>query len=96
MTPEQQQDFLERSKDTTLRDDNLIENEHGFMSWYISEDKFVPLQVYGDGAYWQQRIEIMASDLGAKSILIGTRRSPKAYMRKYGYKLVGYVLEKEV
>ena len=96
MTPEQQQDYLKRSKDTKIFLDNIIENEHGFMSWCVSDNKFVPLQVYGDGVYWQQQIENMTQELGLNSILIGTRRSPKAYIHKYGYKLVGYILEKEV
>ena len=76
---------------------NLIENEHGFMSWKIDGDKFVCITVYGDGQYWDKYMNELAKQLGCKTILGGTtRKSYKAYVRKYNFKLVGYILEKEV
>ena len=76
---------------------NLIENEHGFMSWKIEGDKFVCITVYGDGPYWDKYMNELAKQFGCKTILAGTtRKSYKAYVRKYNFKLVGYILEKEV
>ena len=38
-----------------------------------------------------------AKQLGCKTILGGTsRKSYKAFIRKYNFKLVGYIFEKEV
>ena len=46
------QRFLEKSRSDYVDTTNLIENEHGFMSWKIDGDKFVCINVYGDGEYW--------------------------------------------
>tara|TARA_R110000772_G_scaffold101463_1_gene201942 strand:+ start:547 stop:732 length:186 start_codon:yes stop_codon:yes gene_type:complete len=43
--------FLEKSKCDYVDETNLIENEHGFMSWKVDRDKFVCINVYGDGEY---------------------------------------------
>ena len=76
---------------------NLIENEHGFMSWKIDGDKFVCINVYGDGEYWDKYMNELAKQLGCKTILGGTtRKSYKAFVKKYNFKLVGYIFEKEV
>ena len=89
--------FLRKSGSTKIMTDNLIENEHGFMSWRIDEEDFVCLNVYGDGEYWDKYMNELAKQLGCKTILGGTtRKSYKAYVRKYNFKLVGYILEKEV
>jgi len=96
MTPEQQQDYLKRSKDSHIYTDNLIENEHGFMSWSVYEDKLVAHQVYGDGVYWDNYLNELAKQLGLSKIMIATQRNYKAFERKFGFKLIGYILEKEV
>jgi len=80
MNKEDLEKYLSKSGDDGIYTDNLIENSHGFMSWKVSDQGLVLLNVYGDGKYWDQF----------------SIRSPRAYQKKYGYKLTGFVLEKEV
>lgn len=97
MTEQEIQRFLKKSKSEYLDTTNLIENEHGFMSWKIDGDKFVCINVYGNGEYWDKYINELAKQLGCKKILGGTsRKSYKAFIKKYNFKLVGYIFEKEV
>jgi hypothetical protein len=90
--------FLRKSGGRKIMTNNLIENEHGFMSWKLDDDIFVCLNVYGDGDYWDTYINELAKQLGCKTILGGTTRKAgyKAFERKYNFKLVGYLFEKEV
>jgi len=97
MNAEDIKQYLKKSGDTSINPANLIENSHGFMSWRINKpDTFVLINVYGDGNYWDRFMVELAKQLGLKKIVAATRRSPKAAMKKYGYKQVGYILEKEV
>lgn len=96
MTPEQVHDYLKRSGDATLCTDNLIENEHGFLTWKIHEDKLVAVQVYGDGKYWDAFLNELAKLIGLNKIMMATKRNPKTFERKFGYKVTGHILEKEV
>ena len=90
--------FLEKSRSEYVDETNLIENEHGFMSWKVDGDKFVCINVYGNGEYWDKYMNELAKQLGCKKILGGTTRKAgwKAFERKYGFKLRGYIFEKEV
>ena len=89
--------FLEKSGSRKVMTNNLIENEHGFISWELDDDAFVCLNVYGDGDYWDKYMNELAKQLGCKTILGGTtRKSYKAFVKKYNFKLVGYIFEKEV
>jgi len=90
--------FLEKSRSEYVDETNLIENEHGFMSWKVDGDKFVCINVYGNGEYWDKYMNELAKQLGCKTILGGTTRKAgyKAFERKYGFKLKGYIFEKEV
>jgi hypothetical protein len=91
------QRFLEKSRSEYLDTTNLIENEHGFMSWKIDGDKFVCINVYGNGKYWDSFMNELAKQFNCKTILGGTtRKSYKAFVKKYNFKLVGYIFEKEV
>tara|TARA_R110001606_G_scaffold54406_2_gene133660 strand:- start:669 stop:965 length:297 start_codon:yes stop_codon:yes gene_type:complete len=97
MTPEDVQKYLKKSGDDKVITENLTENEHGFMSWTIyEEDTFLVYNVYGDGKYWDSYMNQLAKKLGLKRILISTKRSPRAYMKKYNFNLTGYILEKGV
>jgi len=96
MTPESAKDYLERSGDSQIYNDNLIENKHGFMSYRVHEGNLVLLNVYGDGEYWDTFSIELAKALGTPKIIIGTHRNPKAFERKFSYSLTGYILEKEV
>ena len=90
--------YKKKAKDDKIYFNNFIENKYGFASWEIDweEKALVPLNVYGDGKYWDMFFTGLAKRLGLKKIVFGTKRSPKAFERKYKYKLVGYIMEKEV
>jgi hypothetical protein len=89
--------YLKKSKDTEVIESNLIENEHGFMTWVIDPPStFVAINVYGDGEYWDRYMNSLAKELGLSKILIATKRSPKAFQKKYKYNLIGYIMEKGV
>ena len=96
MNNKQIKEYLTKSKDTEIRLDNLVENEHGFMSWTEHDDALIALQVYGDGHYWNIYLNELAKQLGYKKIIIGNKRNYKAFEKKFGFKLIGYILEKEV
>ena len=67
------------------------------MSWKIEGDKFVCINVYGDGEYWDKYMNELAKQLDCKTILgATTRKSCKAFLKKYNYKFVGYIFEKGV
>ena len=88
--------YLDKSGDEEIFTDNLIENDQGFASWNIHRGKLVILNVFGAGQFWDSFFVALAKGLGVNKITFGTRRNPKAFERKYGYKVVGYILEKEV
>lgn len=92
------QKYFEKSGDTSIEPDNLIVTDNGFATWTIdrSDNALVGLNVYGDGKYWEEFGNELAKKLGCTKIRVATKRSPKAFVRKYGFKLVGYILEKEV
>lgn len=96
MTEEQIKQYLTKSGDSYIRTDNLVENEHGFLSWTVYDDALVALQVYGDGQYWDSFLNELAKQLDLKTIKMGTRRDYRAFEKKFGFKLTGYILEKEV
>lgn len=96
MTPEQKAHYLHKSGDEEIITTNLIENEHGFASFARQGEKLIIYNVYGDGPYWDRFFVALARRNGCKKLVIGTRRSPKAYERKFGYTVIGHILEKEV
>jgi hypothetical protein len=90
------EDYLKRSGDTQIFTQNLIENEHGFASFQITEEALVILNVYGDGKYWDDQLCQIANELGLAKVRFATRRNPKPFERKFNYKTIGYVMEKEI
>lgn len=88
--------YLEKSGDSEIITTNLIENEFGFASWQPTQNEIVIINVFGNGQYWDGFFQALAKKLGKKRIKFATKRSPKAFMKKYNYKLTGYILEKEV
>jgi len=89
--------YLKKSGDQFIYEDNIIVNEHGFMSWMLDTDgAFVALNVYGDGDYWDSFIMQLAEKLGCTKARFATRRNPKTFEKKFGYKIAGYIMEKEV
>lgn len=88
--------YFKKSKDDEIFVDNLVQNEHGFLSWRVYNDKLILLNVYGDGKYWDVFSMELAKKLGINKIIAGTKRKPKAWKRKYGYEVTGYILEKRI
>ena len=89
MTEQDIKRYLEKSKDKHIEAENLIENEHGFMSWTTWEDYLVVIQVYGDGAYWNKELDKIAKELGYEKIMMATKRNYKLGVDKisvYEYK----------
>lgn len=66
--------------------------EQGFANWNITPTAIVVVQCFGDGAFWLDFFKKMTSKTDHK-IQFATRRNPKAWARKYGYKVVGYIME---
>jgi hypothetical protein len=89
--------YLKKSGDQFIYEDNIVVNDHGFLSWMIdSEGAFFGLNVYGDGKYWDDFSIALAKQLGCKKIKFSTRRNPKVWEKKFGYNIAGYIMEKEV
>lgn len=90
------EDYLNKSGDEYLSGDHVIENEHGFLTYSVTPDCLFIINCYGDGEYWDKVANDLAKEAGKDVVRFGTRRNPKTFERKYGYKTVGYILEKEV
>lgn len=94
MTP--LRDYLNRSGQKALGLGWQEENEHGFCVWRVKDGKLILADVYGDGHFWDTWAEEKARELEVDTIRFITKRSPKAFQRKYGYELAGYVMEKAI
>lgn len=88
--------FFEKSGDDVLYTDNLTITDFGFASFEIKNNAIVILQVYGDGKMWDKFFVELAKTLNVNKIKMATKRNPRVFERKYGYKTVGYIMEKEV
>jgi len=95
MNEDHAKDYMRKSSDSFIYDDNLIEDEEkGFVSYITSDDALVILCCYGDGEHWHKTMNDKAKELGLGKVQFITKRSPGAFGRKYGYNLVGYMMEK--
>jgi len=93
------EDYFRKSGDTELLDGNLLLLPYGFIIYEVDGDVLGLLHVYatkGSGKKMDKFINSLAKEIGAKKIRFATRRRPEGFVRKYNYKVVGYVLEKEV
>ena len=91
------QDYLDRSGDDEVASGNIASHPtNGWCIWHVLKDKFVLIQVYGNGEFWDNWAERMAKTKQCKSIVFATKRSPKAFVRKYKYKVIGHILEREL
>lgn len=91
--------FLKKSKYDKVFDhlpQYYEDPEKGFFVFEDREDALCVLQACGDGKWVDEIATMTARELGHKKIVFETRRNPKAWERKFGYKLTGYVLEKEI
>lgn len=88
--------YFEKSGDSKITKENYIENEFGFSTHRVVDDQLVLLNVCGNGSFWDSFFCSYARELGLNKIVFGTKRNPKTFERKHGYRLVGYILEKEL
>ncbi len=88
--------YLLKSGDDRICTTNLIENEHGFCSYRIYGDILYLENAFGDGKYWYDKMISKAKESGCTKVRFQTKRNPKAWHRKYGCRLVRYVMELEV
>lgn len=90
--------YFAKSGDDHLVGDNVICNEHGFLTYDIKGDVFEMCNVFGNGNHWQPEMERIAREAGCKTILCATLRNPKPMCRKFGYSVakVITVLQKEI
>jgi hypothetical protein len=71
--------------------------EKGFCVWKQDGKTLMAGDVTGDGRFWDDFLQNKAKELGCKKIKFGTyRKKPTAFTRKYGYKVVGFLMEKGV
>lgn len=90
------QKYFEKSGDTEIAHGRITTRGDDFCIWNETPDSIVLIQVYGDGALWDAWAIDMAKKLGKKKITFATQRNPKGFVRKFGYEVTGYILEKEV
>jgi len=92
------EDYLRKSGDADVDFTGLeVEvNENGFMAYALLDDAVELYYVYGNGRYWDRRAEEIARRNGLRKIRFATSRNPFSFIRKYKYRLIGFILEKEV
>lgn len=91
-----ERDYFNRSGDTELGVGWKEENEHGFCVWRVQEGMLILVNVYGDGTYWDAWATEKAKELELSKVFFATKRNPQGFVRKYGYEVVGYILERKV
>ena len=96
MNKEHVSKYFDKSGDEKIFTTNLVENEHGFASYSVSNGVLHIINVYGDGKYWDEFLAGVAKNTKCKFMRFSTRRNPKSFERLHGYKVVGHILEKEV
>lgn len=92
--------YLEKSGDDYVIWDGVgvaVDAERGFCTYEVFDGEMVFVyNVYGDGRFWEKFLKEEARQANCPVIRFATRRNPKAFMRRFNAKLVGYILEVEV
>ena len=87
--------YFEKSGDTKLAPTEYGHTcEQGFANWEINAEAIIIVQCFGDGKFWAEFFKDIGKQIGLPVRFL-TRRNPKAWARKHGFKLVGYVMELE-
>ena len=90
------EDYFSKSGDTELYTKNIEQdNKKGFCSWEIKGRSLVLLQVYGDGAYWNDWAENKAKKEHLQEIIFGTLIDP-AIFKKYGFTVTGHIMARKI
>lgn len=76
----------------------LFNPDHGFMEWSLDRenDGIIIHAMCGDGRYWEEATNDLGRTLGVSKIFFFTRRDPRPYVRRYGARVYGVMLEREV
>jgi hypothetical protein len=92
------QQFLKKSGYSDARVDKelLFPYPEGFFTAYCQDDALFLVTGSGDGKFIDEKTIALAKELGYTKIRLQTKRNPKAWERRHGYKLAGYILEKEI
>ena len=97
MTSEDLRRYKEKSGDVTVGGQFALEEEgKGFVTFSISPSALIINCMYGDGKYWVGRMEEVARKYGRRKIVAGSKRNPRAIERRLGFKVTGFLFEKEV
>lgn len=101
MIPEEWvKEYLKKSGDEKLPDGKLEILPYGFLIWGLNQSgDFVIVAVYAVNGYGKAMysfINSLAKKYGCKKLVFATQRRPEPFIRKYGFRLKGYILEKEV
>ena len=68
----------------------------GFMVVRLVNGDLFVRSAAGQGKFLDEKAKEIAHQLGCKEIFFTTKRSPKAWERRLGYKIAGYILSKEL
>ena len=93
-------DYLKRTGDTAIHPGTALTDRNGFMVYNIEPltKRFVIMHIYGNAQHWLDIANEIARQLGCKKLAGGVkdRARKRLFQGKYGFKLVGYILEREV
>ena len=70
--------------------------EHGFAVYFKDDDALYIHHMCGDGKYWFKTLMRAMQLEGVEKLRAYTQRNPRAWARKYGTKITGYVLEVDI
>ena len=90
------EDYFNRSGDEKLSPGSVETYKDGFCVWRIHDDSLVLVNVYKYGEYWNQWATKKAKERGLKKVMFATKRNPEGFERKFGFKLTGYILERDI
>ena len=71
----------------------LFHPEHGFATILPHGDTLELHHLCGDGKWWAGVLARIMRAMGMKTLHAYTRRDPRAWMRAYGGRIVGYYME---
>jgi len=95
-------DYIARTGVSRISFDKVVVLKDGFFTFSVRNDYLVILDGYGNGKRIEQVCMKIAKSRGLKKIRFFSRRNPKAFVRKFGVKVIGktkegfYLFEKEV
>lgn len=70
--------------------DIVIKSSKGLFTYQVDSPCLLIKAVCGDGVYWEEFSTQLAKALGLKQKIFVTKRSPRAWARKYGYSFIRY------